>query len=237
MGPFGKKQLMTKQPVYQRPPPVQAGASVDQAINTGAMREGQLGGRISKLEHDIAGYKREMQRSRPGTAAHNAAKRRAVQALKQKRMLDSQVAAASNAVFNLEQVKDVRDQIDFQQQQAAAIKASHVGLQAAQANIDLDEIENLQDDIADTMADVNDVSEALGRTYETEPIDEGELMAELEGFENEDFASVSAAAPQASTPAYLQPAPVPAGSASYQPPHPYGAHASGSYSPANPYQQ
>lgn len=174
-----------------------------------------------------------MQRSRPGTAAHNAAKRRAVQALKQKRMLDSQVAAASNAVFNLEQVKDVRDQIDFQQQQAAAIKASHSALQTAQGQVDLDEIENLQDDITDTMADVNEVSESLGRTYETEPIDETELMAELEGFENEDFAAVSAAAPQ-TAPSYLQPAPV---VAPYQPPTAYSGQPSAPYTPANPYQQ
>jgi len=240
MGPFGKKPVMTRQPVYQRAPQAGAGPSVDQAINTGAMREGQLSSRITKLEGDIAGYKREMARCRPGTASHNAAKRRALQALKQKKVLDSQAAAAANSVFNLEQVKDVRDQIDFQKQQAAAIKASHAGLQAAQASINIDEIEDLQDDITDTMYEVNEISEALGRQYEAEPVDESELMAELEGFENDDFAAVSAAtaAPQG---AYAVPAPVPAGNpagmhaaptASYQPPAPYGNQA-----PARPYQQ
>ena len=231
--------MMTRQPVYQRPPQANASVSVDQAINTGAKREGHLQARLNKLDADIANYKREMARNRPGTSSYNVAKRRALQALKQKKVLDAQAAAASNAVFNLEQVKDVRDQIDFQMEQAAAIKASHQGLQAAQAKIDLDELEELQDDIADTMQDVNDVSEALGRTYEAEPVDESELMAELEGFENDDFASVSAAAaPSVGASSYATPAPVPgqaAAASSYQPPAPYSAQ--GTQAPANPYYQ
>lgn len=234
MGPFGRKPVMTNQPIYQRPPAPRAGASVDQAINTGAMREGQLAARIGKLEQDIAGYKREMQRNRPGSSAHTAAKRRAVNALKQKRTLDAQAASVGNGLFNLEQVKDVREQIQFQKEQASAIQASHQVLQQEQSGIDIDHIEELQDDIGDAMVEVNEVSDALGRSYDVEPVDESELMAELEGFENEDFASVSAAAP-AAAPSYLNPAPVPGGSAAYQPPAPYQAQGQQNPNPANYY--
>lgn len=209
--PFGRKPQYVP-PMYQRPPQAPAGPSVSDAINTGATREGQLSARIAKLEADIAGYKRDMQRNRPGTASHNAAKRRAVNALKQKKVLEAQATTVANSVFNLEQVQDVREQMRFQHEQVAAIKASHQMILQEQGKVDVDCVEDYQDDLTDAMADVNEVSETLARPYDVQPIDEGELLAELEVFEQEDVQAVASAP----TPAYLTPAPIPGAQPSYQ---------------------
>ena len=69
--------------------------------------------------------------------------------------------------------------------------------------VDLSQIEDLQDDLADMMEDVNDVQDVLGQSYGIgDDIDDADLDAELDAL-GDDFDDVADAD---STPAYLQPA-------------------------------
>merc|ERR1739847_245392 len=54
-------------------------------------------------------------------------------------------------------------------------------------NVNIDQIEDLQDDLADMLEDANEVQEALGRTYGMPEIDEADLEAELDAL-GDDFA-------------------------------------------------
>lgn len=51
--------------------------------------------------------------------------------------------------------------------------------------INIEEIEDIQDDMADMLAEADEVQEALGRSYGTPEIDEDDLAAELEALGDE----------------------------------------------------
>merc|ERR1711973_818985 len=52
-------------------------------------------------------------------------------------------------------------------------------------NVNIDQIEDLQDDLADMLEDANEVQEALGRSYGMPDVDEDELEAELDALGDE----------------------------------------------------
>lgn len=203
MGLFGKKPQLVDTPYVQPPPSRPQGPSMDQAIHNSEMRTGSIQARLQAIETDILNFKREMQRSRPGTATYNMYKRRALQAMKQKKSLESRASMNSNATFNLEQVRDVK----YMQQDNIAmvdnLKAANQELRAAQQNIDLDEVEDLQDDMQDALVDANEVQDILGRSYDVDNVDEAELEAELDELEADSINY--ATGENLSTPSYLQP--------------------------------
>ncbi|KAG6598008.1 Charged multivesicular body protein 5 [Phytophthora cinnamomi] len=57
-------------------------------------------------------------------------------------------------------------------------------MKAETQKIDISELEDVQDDMADLMEDMNEIQEIIGRSYGIgDEIDEDELEAELEGLE------------------------------------------------------
>merc|ERR1711976_524207 len=54
-------------------------------------------------------------------------------------------------------------------------------------NVNLEQIEDLQDDLADMLEEANEVQEVLGRSYGMPEIDEDDLEAELDAL-GDDFA-------------------------------------------------
>ena len=84
-----------------------------------------------------------------------------------------------------------------------AMKTASKTLKKEVKKVDLSQIEDLQDDLADMMEDVNDVQDVLGQSYGIgDDIDDADLDAELDAL-GDDFDDVADAD---STPAYLQPA-------------------------------
>lgn len=214
---FGKKPQYVSAPYVAPPPREQPGPSMDQALHGAELRTGNLDSRIAAIEAEIANYKREMQRSRPGSASHNMYKRRALQAMRQKKSLENRVSMSANAAFNLEQVRDAHQMQQDNQAFVHGLKAANHELRAAQQNIDLDEVEDLRDDMEETLAEVNEVGEVLGRSYDIDNIDQTELEAELDELEQESFNYASS--DTLNTPAYLRPSdpyPTPANPSSVQ---------------------
>lgn len=200
MGLFGKKPEYIPQPYVQRPAPRQpASHSMDQALHNAELRTGNLESRIANLEAEITNYKREMQRNRPGTAAHNMYKRKALNAMRQKKSLESRAQMSSNAAFNLEQVRDAKYQQQDNIAMVQGMKAANEEIRMATQQVDLDEVDELQDEMQDVLADVNEVGNMLGRSYDVDNVDQTELEAELDELEQDSvgFASES--------PAYLRP--------------------------------
>lgn len=203
MGIFGKKPQLVNAPYVPPPRRDNPGPSMDQAIHNSEMRTGSIEARIRAIDADIVNFKREMQRSRPGTATFNMYKRRALQAMRQKKSLESRVSMNSNATFNLEQIRDVKYMQQDHVSMVSNLRAANQDLRANQSKIDFDEVEDLQDDLQEAMQDASEVSEMLGRSYDVDNVDEAELEAELNEFE-EDTINY-AAGDDLSVPSYLQP--------------------------------
>lgn len=203
MGLFGKKPQLVNTPYVAPPSAAAPGPSMDEAIHDSELRTGGLQARLQALEKDIANAKREMQRSRPGTASHSMNKRRALQAMKQKKSLESRLNITSNATFNLEQVRDANYMQQDNVAMAQNLRIAKQQLVAGQQKLDLDEIEDLHDDMQEVLVDVNETQEILGRSYDVDNVDEAELEAELDELEAEPM--VYGASDSLNTPSYLQP--------------------------------
>lgn len=207
MGLFGKKPEYIPQPYVARPAPRQpASHSMDQALHNAELRSGNLESRIATLEAEIANYKREMQRNRPGSAGYNMYKRKALHAMRQRKSLESRASMASNAAFNLEQVRDAKYQQQDNIAMVQGMKSANEEIRMASQQVDLDEVDELQDEMQDVLADVNEVGNMLGRSYDVDGVDQTELEAELDELEQDSVGY--GAADSLSTPSYLRPSPV-----------------------------
>ncbi|KAH9611424.1 hypothetical protein KSS87_009823 [Heliosperma pusillum] len=136
------------------PPP-----SVQDAADRITKRGDSVEDKIKKLDAELARYKEQIKKTRPGPA-QEAVKARAMRVLKQKRMYEGQRDMLYNQTFNLDQVAFAAE-----------------GIKDAQQT-------NLQDDMMDLMDMSSEIQETLGRSYNVpDDIDEDDLMGELDALE------------------------------------------------------
>ncbi|KAJ8440730.1 hypothetical protein Cgig2_005461 [Carnegiea gigantea] len=155
--------------------------------------------KIKKLDTELARYREQIKKTRPGPA-QEAVKARAMRALKQKRMYEGQRDMLYNQTFNLDQVAFAAEGIKDAQQTMSALKAANQGLKGMMRSVKVHEIDNLQDEMLDLVDMSNEIQETLGRSYNVpEDIDEEDLMGELDALE-QDMESESQGVPS-----YLQP--------------------------------
>nr|CAG4648272.1 EOG090X0EA1 [Moina brachiata]SVE93280.1 EOG090X0EA1 [Moina brachiata] len=140
--------------------------------------------KIAKLDVDLKKYKDQMAKMREGPAK-NALKQKALRVLKQKKMYEQQVGNLRQQSFNMEQANYATQTLKDTQ---ATVKAMQIGMKEMQKEfkkINIDQIEDIQDEMADMLEQADEVQEALGRSYGTPDIDEDELEAELEALGDE----------------------------------------------------
>jgi len=144
-----------------------------------------LDDKIKRLDAELAKHRDLIRRARPGPSLE-AAKRRALTVLKQKRLYESQREQLYNQQFNVEQIsfaaqsaKDTAVQVSAMQASAKELKA-----QFKSKAFDVDKIDALNDEMADLMDQSKEIQDVLGRSYDVpEDIDEEELMGELDALE------------------------------------------------------
>lgn len=159
------------------PPP-----SVSDASNRINKRGENVDDKIKKLDAELARYKEQIKKTRPGPA-QEAVKARAMRVLKQKRMYEGQRDMLYNQTFNLDQVSFAAEGIKDAQQTMSALKAANKDLKGMMKTVKIQEIDNLQDDMMDLMDMSNEIQETLGRSYNVpDDIDEDDLM-ELDALE------------------------------------------------------
>mmetsp|Transcript_103647 Transcript_103647/g.288748 ORF Transcript_103647/g.288748 Transcript_103647/m.288748 type:complete len:246 (-) Transcript_103647:53-790(-) len=172
---FGKKKKPVEAP---------AGPSLDEVISKSDGRVSALDEKINALNKELRGYQLQLKKAKGGAAS--SIKMRATQALKRRKMYTQQRDAIMATSFNVEQTnfaiqsaKDTADTVSAMSSAAVALKAEH-------KKIDIDKVEDIQDDLADLMADAEEINELMGRSYglDTE-VDEGELDDELAALEDE----------------------------------------------------
>ncbi|XP_057550795.1 vacuolar protein sorting-associated protein 60.2-like [Amaranthus tricolor] len=160
------------------PPP-----SVQDASDRINKRGDTVDDKIKKLDAELARYKEQIKKTRPGPA-QEAVKARAMRVLKQKRMYEGQRDMLYNQTFNLDQVSFAAEGIKDAQQTMSALKAANQDLKGMMKTVKIQEIDNLQDEMMDLMDMSNEIQETLGRSYNVpDDIDEDDLMGELDALE------------------------------------------------------
>ncbi|KAI3706059.1 hypothetical protein L1987_76312 [Smallanthus sonchifolius] len=178
------------------PPP-----SLNEASDRINKRGESVDEKIKRLDVELAKYKDQIKRTRPGPA-QEAVKARAMRILKQKRMYEGQRDMLYNQTFNLDQVAFASEGIKDAQQTMLALKSANKELKGMMKTVKIQEIDNLQDDMMDLMEVSNEIQESLGRTYNVpDDIDEEDLMGELDALE----ADMGLETEGEGVPSYLQP--------------------------------
>ena len=101
--------------------------------------------------------------------------------LKRKKMYEAQRDQLAGQAFNVEQTSFAIDSVKDTLTTVDAMKAASKTLKTEFKKVDIDQIEDVQDDLADMMEDMNEVQDALGRSYGIgDDVDEaGELRVQV----------------------------------------------------------
>ncbi|KAJ8756234.1 hypothetical protein K2173_025046 [Erythroxylum novogranatense] len=178
------------------PPP-----SIQDASDRINKRGESVDDKIKKLDAELARYREQIKKTRPGPAQEGL-KARAMRVLKQKRMYEGQRDMLYNQTFNLDQVAFASEGIKDAQQTMSALKSANKELKGMMKTVKIQDIDNLQDEMMDLMDVSNEVQETLGRSYNVpDDIDEDELMGELDALE----ADMGFETEADGVPSYLQP--------------------------------
>lgn len=173
-----------------------------------------LGGRVDEMDKKIAGleqelrvYKDKIKKART-PAAKQAVQKRAMEVLKRKKMYENQRDMVAGQQFNIDQASFGIESAKANVQTIAAMKGANQELKRTMKNdLNIDDVEDLADDMAEMMEDFNEINEALAMNFSTPAdIDEADLDAELEMLEDEMFEEEQALGEEA-TPSYLQTTP------------------------------
>ncbi|XP_037933774.1 charged multivesicular body protein 5 [Teleopsis dalmanni] len=140
--------------------------------------------KIAKLEAELRKYRDQMSKMREGPAK-NSVKQKAMRVLKQKKAYEQQAESLHNQSFNMEQANYAAQSLKDTQNTVAAMKDANKVMQKEFKKINIDQIEDIHDDMADMLEQADDVQEALGRTYGMPEVDDDELEAELDALGDE----------------------------------------------------
>jgi len=102
--------------------------------------------------------------------------------LKRKRMYENQRDQLAGQQFNIDQVAFGIDSAKATVSTVAAMKAANVELKSTLRNdMNINDIDDLADDMAELMDEFNEINEMMGQNFATpDDIDEADLEAELE---------------------------------------------------------
>lgn len=142
--------------------------------------------KVARLDTELKKYREQMSKMRDGPAK-NAVKQKALRVLKQKKQYEAQCDNLRNQAFNMEQTNYATQSLKDTKTTVNAMKLGVKEMKKEFKNINIDQIEDLQDDLADMLEDANEVQETLGRSYGMPEIDEDDLEAELDAL-GDDFA-------------------------------------------------
>ena len=99
-------------------------------------------------------------------------------------MYDAQLNNVMSQQFNIDQVAFTTETITSTIDTMNALKAATAVQQQEMKKLNMDQLEDLFDDLADMMADQEEIQEVMGRSYQVE-YDESELMNELAELDEE----------------------------------------------------
>ena len=147
-------------------------------------RNESLDSKIGKLDKELQRYTEQMKKMKPGPAKQTVQKR-ALAILKQKKMYESQKEKTMQQQFNMEQIMFAQEGLKETADTVSAMKDANKSLKKQFKAINLGQVEDLQDDMSDLLEQAEEVQATLGRSYNTDDIDEDDLEAELAAMEDD----------------------------------------------------
>jgi len=141
--------------------------------------------KIASLDKELAKHREALKRARAGVG-QDAAKRRALVVLKQKKLYEHQREQLYGQRFNVEQVAFASEQAKETVETVRAMRSASKELKTAFKSpaFDLNEIDKLNDDMADLLDLGEEIQNTLGRSYNVpDGLDEDDLLEELDALE------------------------------------------------------
>ena len=149
----------------------------------------EYGKKIAAIDQELVQIKAQLTKAKT-PAQQNTLKQKALTLLNRKKMYQKQVDMISGSAFNLENISMTMDSMKIAKETMATTTAALTTMQKEFKSVDVIKMETLADDMADLMADTNEINELLARPYDTyDAMDESELDAQLAGLEDELAAS------------------------------------------------
>lgn len=163
--------------------------SLADAISATDLRADAIQVKIHKLDIELQIHQQKISRLRG--AAQEAAKKRAIGVLRQKKLYESQLDQLSQQSFNMEQANLTTENIRNTMTTVTAMTAANKAMKKEYGKINIAKIERLQDEMSDLIESANDLSEVMGRNvYDLgDGIDEEDLEAELNALAEEGYAT------------------------------------------------
>ena len=115
---------------------------------------------------------------------YKSLQQKALGMLRRRKMYDAQLGNVMNQQFNIDQVKFTSESIQDTINVYGALKEATEVQKQEMKKLDIDKLEDMQDDLADLMADQEEIQEVMARSYNVE-YDESELMDELNELDEE----------------------------------------------------
>ena len=140
--------------------------------------------KIQKLDKELQRYTEQMKKMKPGPAKTSVQKR-ALAILKQKKLYENQAEQTRNQQFNMDQIKFAQEGLKDTADTMVAMKDANKALKKDFKKINISEVEDLQDDMEDLLEQAEEIQSAIGRSYNTDDIDEADLEAELAAMEDD----------------------------------------------------
>lgn len=170
--------------LFGKSKPAAPGPTISDVIQSVDKRAETFEKKIQLLDTELIKYRNQMKNMRDGPAK-NSVQQKALRLLSQKKQYEQQRDNLLQQSFNLDQTNYATQMLVETKSTVDAMKAGVNQMKQQYKNINISEIEDIQDDLHDMMADANEIQETLGRSYGVPDVDESELEAELEALGDE----------------------------------------------------
>ncbi|KAF7266079.1 vacuolar protein sorting 60 [Rhynchophorus ferrugineus] len=164
--------------------PKEPGPSISDCIAGVDARAENVEKKINALENDLRKFRDQMSKMREGPAK-NAVKAKALRILKQKKLYENQLDNLRGQSFNMEQANFAAQTLKDTQTTVVAMKDGMKAMKKEFKKINIEDIDDVQDELADMLEQADEIQDALGRSYNTPELDDDELAAELDALGDE----------------------------------------------------
>jgi len=169
--------------LFGRSKPEKPAATLDDASKSIETRGGKVDEKLKKMDAELLGYKKQMAKMKPGPARKQI-EQKALRLLKQKKMYDKQRESLYNQSFNIDQTKFAQENVKDTAMTVEAMKSANKELKTQVKEINIDDIEDLHDDMSEMLELTDEIQDVMGRSYDTNQVDEADLMDELNSLED-----------------------------------------------------
>ncbi|KAL1973340.1 hypothetical protein VTN31DRAFT_5975 [Thermomyces dupontii] len=176
--------------------------TLDSAISNVDARISSIDVKLAALNSELATYQQRLSKMRDGPGK-TALRQKALKVLQRRKQYEAQRDQLAQQSWNMEQASMMQDNLKNVMTTVDAMKTTTKTLKKQYGKIDVDQIERLQDEMADLMDIGNEINESISRAYDVpEDVDEAELDAELEALGQESL--LDAQIGEDATPSFLQ---------------------------------